>query len=88
MLVAAEIKRLQKRIKELQAALRPFASVTLPDNWPGNCVLTWQDYAFDTPEQPQISFHDAYANYLHHEAQGGPTIADYRRAMEALEGTK
>lgn len=74
---------LGEEVKRLHAALKPFADVSLPDNWPAGCVLTWYDPS--DLEQPRGK-HRTVASYLHIDAQGAPTIGDYRRAREAKGG--
>ena len=75
--------QLKHRARELEAdnarlreGLRPFADAGIPDNWPAECVLTW-----DAHDEP----HDtAFVNYLPLRVGGGPTVGDYRRAAEFL----
>jgi hypothetical protein len=68
----------EKEVERLRAALKPFAEVSLPGNWPPGCVLTWN--------QDDVTPHRALPSYLSIDAQGGPTIGDYRRARKAMGG--
>ena len=62
------------RVQELTLALAPFARVAggIPDNWPGQCVLTVD--SSDDEERHVLQ----YLMYLRNS--GMPTIADYREA--------
>ena len=72
--VLAERDKFADRVDQLEEAARPFASVNIPENWPGECVLTWRGRSDDGTGRI-----GAYISYLCVEDQGGPTIADYRK---------
>lgn len=76
-----ELREMRATIERLREALRPFARVAIPHNWPGDCVLAWHDRWAELGQTK----HSAFISYLHVEAQGGPTIEDYRKARAALE---
>ena len=72
----ARVRELEAENARLREGLRPFADAGIPDNWPAECVLTW-----DAHDEP----HDtAFVNYLPLRVGGGPTVGDYRRAAEFL----
>jgi len=69
-------RELEAEVARLREGLRPFADAGIPDNWPAECVLTW-----DAHDEP----HDtAFVNYLPLRVGGGPTVGDYRRAAALL----
>ena len=70
----------RRRVAELEAALKPFAAVRLPDSWPAGCVVDWRENV------GRDGHRFASASYLDIDAQGGPTVADYRAARQALAG--
>jgi anti-sigma factor RsiW len=79
----ADVAALRARVAELEGALRPFASVGVPPNWPGECVLTWEAWPDSRPGH--VGTYYAAGSYLVASAQGGPTIADFRRAAALLQ---
>jgi hypothetical protein len=70
--LAAEVQRLRDERDRALAVLAPFlrAAGGIPDNWPGECVLTFV-------EEDWGSRHLGYLGF--DPADGGPTIADWRR---------
>lgn len=75
----AERDALQAENAALRAALRPFAAVNIPDNWPGECMLTWEEFT-GRNGKPYGAI-----RYLHCDCKGGATIDDYRRARNTFE---
>ena len=77
---AADAARLTAERDALAAALAPFAAVRLPDSWPAECVVDWRESVGNDGHR------FAAASYLGIDAQGGPTVADYRAAALAGRG--
>lgn len=72
---------LRARVGELERALQPFADVWVPDSWPERCVVDWRERRANDGSHSYAS-----ASYLDVDAQGGPTVGDYRAARAALRG--
>lgn len=61
-------------------ALRPFAAVSLPDNWPGDAPLMWEQATSRIDGEPYL-----YA--LHGRVgTGGVPVEAYRRARRLIHG--
>lgn len=75
-----KIEELQIRLAKVEEAARPFTNRGIPPNWPGGCVLTYEnDY--------QNESKGCWLSYLSIKSQGGPTI-DQWRALDAALGGK
>lgn len=74
-----ELDDLRAKADKLREALKPFARLSIPDNWPGDCKLRI-DSRRDASEY--ISYHGLPETSL------GilPTIAEWREAAEAAGG--
>ena len=77
LIAAADVARLTAERDALATALAPFAAVRLPDSWPAKCVVDWREGVGNDGHR------FASASYLGIDAQGGPTVADYRAAALA-----
>lgn len=80
----SETTKLKQKIAELESllaatahALRRLTVENIPDEWPGECVLTLNEqYIHDDPT--------AVMTYLSAKIKGNGTIADHRAAAEVL----
>ena len=74
----SELVALRTELDEAVRLLEPFTDIGIPDNWPSNCVLTWEDSA--SRANPDARY--AVVSYLSSRVAAGtaPLVADYRSA--------
>lgn len=80
--LASELMFARSRIERLSLALRPFQKIArcIPDNWPGQCVLS-----FDERRGADGEMH-SFICYLIEGVNGPePTIDEWRRTLTVIE---